>query len=677
MKTYLWYILLLLCCFTGVCQAAGKLGKAVQITVKSPGTLPELVKDKKYKITNLMLSGTLNGTDLRYLREMAGSDFNQQPTPGKLVRLDMSDAAFTKGGEPYINYLEIQYIKDNARNTVPDFAFRNCRLKEVIMKHTSFIGDGAFEYIAPLQRVVLPEDATLSSYAFNECPKLTEVVFPELTLSVNTFAFRNNTKLEKLELNNVNYLSGNGFVTEMPALKSFTVKGYLVHIDGWNTFLKCPSLETIDFIGPVLSTGGPQMVTDCPKLHSVTFHSSVVAFALGEGKNSPNLKSYTVKGLVFFTQDSRWARGLTDEELRRDPRYMSTVKQYEAIIDKTKEKNPSFYDWGMKYLGLQYYYIAKQDLQNGNETEAYNYLKRAVESEYVKQGQVKHDAAVWNKVMNKPEFKPLFATIRLNGDYVYCLQQAGPYKKDNHKMPAFTYAPPSDTLLTRIRKYFNLDSVAGKGDEISRIKNLMYWVHDNIRHDGTSSWPQCRYNAIDLYKETVSKERGLNCRFLAMVLNDFYLAMGYPSRFISCIPRGYKTDPDSHVLNMVWSKTLNKWIWMDPSFAAYVSDDKGNLLNHREVRERIRKGLPMEINADANWNHKSKQTKKNYLYTYMAKNLYVLMTHAGNRPESESFKNSGYDIIALVPEGFSWSGAPEKTTHDDEYFWQKPASTSD
>ncbi|WP_370799601.1 hypothetical protein [Xylanibacter rarus] len=45
---------------------------------------------------------------------------------------------------------------------------------------------------------------------------------------------------------------------------------------------------------------------------------------------------------------------------------------------------------------------------------------------------------------------------------------------------AFRYAEPSDRMLRMTRKKFNLDKIAGKGDDISRIKNLLYWVHDNI-----------------------------------------------------------------------------------------------------------------------------------------------------------------------------------------------------
>ena len=40
--------------------------------------------------------------------------------------------------------------------------------------------------------------------------------------------------------------------------------------------------------------------------------------------------------------------------------------------------------------------------------------------------------------------------------------------------------------LRMVREYFKLDSVAGQGDELSKIINLLHFVHDNIRHDGNN-----------------------------------------------------------------------------------------------------------------------------------------------------------------------------------------------
>ena len=45
---------------------------------------------------------------------------------------------------------------------------------------------------------------------------------------------------------------------------------------------------------------------------------------------------------------------------------------------------------------------------------------------------------------------------------------------------AFRYAEPSDRMLQMTRKKFNLDKIADNEDDISRMKNLLYWVHDKI-----------------------------------------------------------------------------------------------------------------------------------------------------------------------------------------------------
>lgn len=64
------------------------------------------------------------------------------------------------------------------------------------------------------------------------------------------------------------------------------------------------------------------------------------------------------------------------------------------------------------------------------------------------------------------------------------LKASPSYAADTIKKPNLEYALPSDSLLAATREYFNLDSVAGNGDDVSRIKNLLYWVHNNIPHDG-------------------------------------------------------------------------------------------------------------------------------------------------------------------------------------------------
>ncbi|MCY1659986.1 transglutaminase domain-containing protein [Chryseobacterium sp. SL1] len=229
------------------------------------------------------------------------------------------------------------------------------------------------------------------------------------------------------------------------------------------------------------------------------------------------------------------------------------------------------------------------------------------------------------------------------------LKNAGKYNfSDDRIIPKFAYQSQDNADLKRIRKDLKLDSIAGNGSELSKIFNLMHWVHNLVRHDGSSDNPTLK-NAIDLIRVCKTENRGVNCRMLATILNECYLSLGIKSRYITCMPKETQFD-DCHVINMVYSSELNKWIWIDPTFDAYVMDDKGNLLGIQEVRERLVKGLPLVLNADANRNRNVLQTKEEYLENYMAKNLYRLETPVISQYDSETWKNGkSIEYVELLP----------------------------
>lgn len=310
----------------------------------------------------------------------------------------------------------------------------------------------------------------------------------------------------------------------------------------------------------------------------------------------------------------------------------------------------------------------------GKKAEATDAFVRAAEAGFADYHHALKDSDL-DSIRNEKAFKTSLQKMRETGDYGYILKQAGAYKKDQApNLPAFTYLKPEDENLSRVRQYFNLDSIAGKGDEISRIKNLLLWVHNAVPHDGMSAWPAFR-DAIDLVNVCREENRGINCRMMAIILNECYLAMGFESRFITCLPKVMISD--CHVINAVYSRTLKKWLWMDPTFNAYVSDENGMLLSIAEVRERLRKDQPLVLNDDADWNHKSRQTVEEYLNNYMAKNLYYMSCHSHSYygMESNSTKNEDDCFVSLVPEGYTPDNETEIITTDEEYFWQNPEGT--
>ena len=55
----------------------GLITRQVTIKLDEAGTLPNMISyDQKNLITNLKIVGKINGTDLKFIREMAGRDYN-------------------------------------------------------------------------------------------------------------------------------------------------------------------------------------------------------------------------------------------------------------------------------------------------------------------------------------------------------------------------------------------------------------------------------------------------------------------------------------------------------------------------------------------------------------------------------------------------------------------------
>jgi hypothetical protein len=126
-------------------------------------------------------------------------------------------------------------------------------------------------------------------------------------------------------------------------------------------------------------------------------------------------------------------------------------------------------------------------------------------------------------------------------------------------------------------------------------------------------------NALNILKVCADSGRGINCRMMATVLNEACLAVGLKSRHLTCLPQD-KQDTECHVVNMIWSDSLKKWLYMDPTFQGYFTNKTGVLLSPSEVREALVNGDSLVVNDGLDYNgtpHDPVQYK-----SYMAKNLF-------------------------------------------------------
>lgn len=132
-------------------------GQAVITTL--PGTLSETIgTHEKYRYTSLSIAGPLNGTDLRFIREMLGRDVNGQETPGRMSRLDLTDAVICSGGASYDG---MRYTTDKR------------------------IGGGMFSDCLYLQKLILPDSTVeIEENAFENCLVLDSLLIPAATTKV-------------------------------------------------------------------------------------------------------------------------------------------------------------------------------------------------------------------------------------------------------------------------------------------------------------------------------------------------------------------------------------------------------------------------------------------------------------------------------------------------------------
>lgn len=359
---------------------------------------------------------------------------------------------------------------------------------------------------------------------------------------------------------------------------------------------------------------------------------------------------------------------------RAEREYLRAIRTYEALSDTLRTNFEARN--GDLLAGIYYNLACVQSLQRKHA--ALGSLTAAIDHDYIRNNYTAYD---W--MLRDPDlsylrgldaFGPLKERAAAQGDYLAILRAAAPYDRTapTDSLPRFRYAAPNNPDLVRVRTYFKLDSVAGSGDEVSQILNLMHWVHRTVRHDGSSANPVSR-NAIDMVELCRSEDRGINCRMMAQMLNECYLALGFRSRFVTCLPKEFVND--CHVICAVYSCTLDKWLWIDPTFDAYVTDEQGTPLGIGEVRERMRDGRPYRLNPEANWNSEIPQTQEEYLDIYMAKNLYYMTCSDRSEFNTETQYEGKQPLhyIGLVPPGYENNADQyDYATTDERWFWTSP-----
>mgnify|MGYP002532128120 CR=1 FL=1 len=226
-------------------------GQAQQITlhVERAGTLHGMINASRLPyITDLKLTGELNGTDISFIRTLVKKN---------LRFLDLSEARIVEGGAIY---------------------YSNYRTSNDIIGSYMFYNPD-YSPISPcaISKINLPNSVTgIEEGAFKSCTRLTDINIPNSVTSIGPETFKSCTSLTDINIpNSVTSIGERAFLL-CTGLTSINIPGSVTTI-GSNAFYDCTSLTDINIPNSVTSIG-EQAFAYCDNLKSVYMNASTPPF---------------------------------------------------------------------------------------------------------------------------------------------------------------------------------------------------------------------------------------------------------------------------------------------------------------------------------------------------------------------------------------------------------------
>lgn len=253
---------------------------------------------------------------------------------------------------------------------------------------------------------------------------------------------------------------------------------------------------------------------------------------------------------------------------------------------------------------------------------------------------------------NQGDKFPISYQLRLYSGLLRLYDDFDPFQDEQAPNFEYEFSHPE---FERLREKYQLDLIAGAGDEWSKALNLMKWISEHVGYkaDITSKLPEvCKtlpMNSIGLLEYSFNKgqDYGINCYMHSIVLTEVCLSIGLKSRIVSLNPLN-PYDYDNHLVTIVWITRFSKWVMLDSSYQGYLLDSGGEILNPWEARDLLCRHKTIVCNEELVYNG-IKNNSEDYL-RYLAKNLFYM--HSPCFSGFNSATTSEKPWLTLTPKHF-------------------------
>jgi len=276
--------------------------KTLRVT---PGNLSTLLGSETNSITNLILSGAINGTDIGKIRTMS-----------HLSVLNLTNVKIVTGGGFVVNGNNVSVMDNQIPN---DMLNQLTNIQTVVIPQSvTSIGHYAFYECSGLSSVIIPNSVTsIGECAFHDCSNLSSVSIGSGLATISQTAFCGSIKLKDfiVSASNLTYYSVNGILYNKNRTKlihypnamssSFTIPTRVTAIDG-HAFCGCKDLKSIT-IPSLAKSIGEEAFCDCSSLceiHCYAITPPVTSLCTFSNVSKSSCILYVPKGTVAYYKAS-------------------------------------------------------------------------------------------------------------------------------------------------------------------------------------------------------------------------------------------------------------------------------------------------------------------------------------------------------------------------------------